>query len=157
MLPRAMVAFVGLSVLAAGGCRLDERAWTKADSWYRPTDGRAVARDGAELPVHEVQEGRIPAACSRLENASWVTLEPDDASDLVGTALTPAAGQQFYLVRAVFLNRGTGGFSAWRANECLYVHHGSLGHFPVPMKRTALVLELDRAPKDVYISCSMAE
>jgi hypothetical protein len=62
-----------------------------------------------------------------------------------------------YLVRALYLNEGTGQFSASFKDSTLSVFHGSLGHHAVPMKRRPLVIFLEKAPTRVYVSVSMAE
>jgi hypothetical protein len=43
------------------------------------------------------------------------------------------------------------------AQDQLVVNHGSLGSSAVPMKRQALVLQLERMPAEVFVACSMAE
>ena len=48
------------------------------------------------------------------------------------------------------------GFSAYVKGEALYVHHGSLGRGPQPMKRWPIVLILEKKPTQVYINVSMA-
>ncbi len=66
-------------------------------------------------------------------------------------------GTKPFLVRAVFLNRGTGAFSAYFTADSLKVEHGSLGKSAVPMKRQALVVSLERLPKEVFVDCDMCE
>jgi hypothetical protein len=62
-----------------------------------------------------------------------------------------------YLVRALYLNEGTGHFYASVKDSTLSVYHGSLGHQAVPMKRRPLVIFLEKEPTKVLVSVSMAE
>lgn len=62
-----------------------------------------------------------------------------------------------YLTRGLYLNRGTGRFSVYISADQLVVHHGSLGASAVPMKRQALVLQLEQSPAEVFVYCSMAK
>jgi hypothetical protein len=39
----------------------------------------------------------------------------------------------------------------------LVVHHGSLGSGGYPMSRQTLVLQLERIPAEVFVTCSMAK
>jgi hypothetical protein len=66
-------------------------------------------------------------------------------------------GTKPYLTRGVYLNRGTGGFSVYILEDQLLVRHGSFGRSAVPMKRQALVLQLEHSPTEVFVTCSMAE
>lgn len=67
------------------------------------------------------------------------------------------AGSSLFLVRAVFLNRDTGGFTVTPVWSDLLVEHGSLGRSAVPMKRQALIVRLPQKPETVFVSCSMAK
>jgi len=65
---------------------------------------------------------------------------------------------KLYLVRAVSLNEGTGAFRVTLLPSAdIVVTHDSLGHYPVPMKRRPIIVELDSPPRNVYVTCSMAE
>jgi hypothetical protein len=57
----------------------------------------------------------------------------------------------------VYLNRGTGKFKVIPLRDELLVHHGSLGHSAAAMKRQALLVQLLRKPKVVFVTCGMAE
>jgi len=84
-------------------------------------------------------------------------LSAGELSNLTGMDAQPDPGMQFYLVRAVYLNEGTGGFHINRVGSQVEVHHTCLGRHAVPMKRAALVVQLGEPPSEVYVTCSMAE
>ncbi len=107
--------------------------------------------------IHEVRASNLAAAAKLLDTASWIELNPETARDLTGQPLPDSPPTKFYLVRAVYLNRGTGKFYIRTTNGYLWVAHGCLGARPVPMKRQPLVVQLEHPPKDVYVSCSMAQ
>jgi len=62
-----------------------------------------------------------------------------------------------YLVRAVVLWEGTGGFDAYWKDSSLWVHHGCLGREAAPMKRRPLVIFLEKKPASVYNYVTMDE
>ena len=63
----------------------------------------------------------------------------------------------FYLVRAVALNENNGAYSVSTREDSLWVHHGCMGVVPVWMKRRALVVQLPREPRRVYVDCGMTQ
>ena len=96
--------------------------------------------------------------CKRSwSDVSIIELSRQEAAEFTGGAPEEVPNTQPYLVRALYLNRETGRFSAYLAQDQLVVHHDSLGSSAVPMKRQALVLQLGRVPVKVFVSCSMAE
>ena len=135
------------------------RAWTRLDSWYRPPPAewwRSSERP-ADLHVIAVPDAQREAAQTMLVNESFILLSATEASRLVGTTMTPDPGMTFYLLRAVYLNEGTGSFYVSQRGGVLDVHHGCLGRHAVPMKRAAVIVQLREAPSEVYVTCSMAE
>jgi len=62
-----------------------------------------------------------------------------------------------YLVRGVYLNRITGRFLVYLLGDQVRVHHGSMGSRAVPMKRQALVVQLEAAPKEIYVTLSIVQ
>jgi hypothetical protein len=66
-------------------------------------------------------------------------------------------GKTPYLVRALYFQKATGGFSVCILRNKLLVEHLSLGHHWVPMKRSALVVFLKTRPEHVYVTCNTAE
>jgi len=140
------------------GCR-DERAWTSADSWYNPPPSEIYPLSGWKTldytQIHQVTAAQQPAAEALLENAAILELTPQQAAELTGQPLADHPTTKPYLTRGVYLNRG--GFSIHFKDQQLLVSHDSLGHGPAPMKRQALVLQLNRLPQEVFVTCSMAE
>jgi len=139
---------------------IPQRAWTTEDSWYNPPPEGTPGRQWSELDrtrIHEVTESKEPDAERLLQDASIVELTDQEAVELIGKALPDAPGTKPYLTRGLYLNRGTGRFSVYILEDQLVVHHGSLGSSAVPMKRQALVLQLEQSPVEVFVICSMAE
>jgi hypothetical protein len=138
-----------------------QRAWTTEDSWYNPPPSESpLYWTWPELDrtrIYEVTESKEPDAERLLQDASIVALTDQEAIELIGKALPDAPGTKPYLTRGLYLNRGTGRFSVYILEDQLVVHHGSLGSSPVPMKRQALVIQLEQSPVEVFVTCSMAE
>jgi hypothetical protein len=146
-------------VLILCGCG-GRRAWTTEDSWYRPRPAGTPAAISDRVDaarVYEVVETWHAEAEALLAEIPILEITDQQAAEFAGQELTDAPGTRPYLVRGVYLNRGTGGWSIRIAGDELVVHHGSLGRSAVPMKRQALILQLERAPAQVYVTCSMAE
>jgi hypothetical protein len=141
------------------GC-ISRRAWTTEDSWHNPPSQGALVGEGQRLDrarIHEVVESKQTEAEELLEDVSIVELTDEQAAGFVGQALPAAAGTKPYLARAVYLARATGSFSVIVYEDQLVVHHGSLGSGGYRMGRQALVLQLERAPAEVFVTCSMAK
>jgi hypothetical protein len=141
------------------GC-IPRRAWTTEDSWYNPPSQGALVGQGQGLDrarIHEVVEPRQAEAEELLADISIVELTDEQAAGFIGQELPEAAGTKPYLTRAVYLARGTGSFSVTIYEDQLTVHHGSLGSGGYHMGRQALVLQLERAPAEVFVTCSMAK
>jgi hypothetical protein len=142
-------------------CAANRRAWTTKDSWYNALPPEAPAwwewdkLDRAR--IHEVIDAKGPQAEELLQNVPILVLSAEQASELIGKTLPEVPGTQPYLTRGVYLNRGTGAFSVSILEDQIRVDHSSLGRSAVPMKRLALVLQLERKPTEVFITCSMAE
>jgi hypothetical protein len=151
---------VGVAVTLSG-CTGRLRAWTTQDSWYRaPPPGLPGRSEWAALEpsaIHPVVDASESLAEALLAQLPIVELGHEEAAQLVGGTLPQAPGTQPYLVRGVCLNRSTGSFSAFLLEGRLWVHHASLGRRAVPMKRQVLVLQLERRPAEVFVTCSMAE
>jgi hypothetical protein len=92
-----------------------------------------------------------------LKKTAIVKLTSAQAGELTGKPLSGPAGESPYLVRGLFLNEATGGFSIRYRDGMLSVDHSCLGSRPVPMTRCALVVFLKSPPKQVFVTCSMDE
>mgnify|MGYP006967014877 CR=1 FL=1 len=85
-----------------------------------------------------------------LANAEQYAKKAVHAHGLIGK-LKP------YLVRAVILNEGTGGYFAYWLDSALVIGHGSLGRYPVPMKRHPVIIFLEKEPTALFTEVSMAQ
>lgn len=129
------------------------------DPWYRvPED--ASYRQWPELRggrLHEVAESKLDEAVAQLEEVSIVELTEQEAEGLLGKPLPGSPGTTPYLVRAVFLNKGTGRFLIYMSGDQIAVFHGSLGGGERAMGRQPLVLQLEELPAEVYVTARMVE
>lgn len=134
--------------------------WSTQDSWYKmSTSGIDWSHEEriVDVKFQEVTGATEPKAESLLKQKPIVRLSVAQAKTFTGGQFKPTKGKQPYLVRAVYLNKGTGAFSVFLNGKKLIVSHGSLGHSAVPMKRQALVVNLSAQPSQVFVTCEMAE
>lgn len=103
--------------------------------------------------VVEVSRSKFEAAKSKLLNSSIVEITPDLVGFYTGLKLEDTEKGKFYLVRALFGNGGTGGFSVFTCGEDLLVSHHSLGNAKKP-NETALIIRLETFPNHVYVKYS---
>lgn len=156
----AALGFVSLLVFAVR-CRGQNSngLWTVKNSWYySPPSSEDFMNEIWDHPVafREVASSKELRAEEMLKSKRIVPLRLDQARFLSGGSYRKTKKSP-YLVRAVYLNRETGAFSAYQFKNVLFVDHGSLGHDAVPMKRQALIVDLSKPPENVYITCSMDE
>jgi hypothetical protein len=149
---------IALATPVVTGCS-NGRAWTQQDSWYRPPPstwrGNVATLDSRYVVV--IPEDKRAATGALLATTSVVLLSPVEASNLAGIDVTPDPDMRLYLLRAVYLNEGTGAFHVRQAGTELEVHHESLGRRPVPMNRAAVIVQFKELPTEVYVTCSMAQ
>lgn len=136
--------------------------WTSEDPWYQDvppclpyTWGKAwnaVNRDNVLSVVPE----KAAYAVNLLEHQEWARL-PDDECGAFSGRVSPGSGLHAYLVRAVYLNKGTGCYAVYVYDGYVHVSHGCLGRRALPMKREPLIVLLAADPVRVYSTCSMAE
>lgn len=110
-----------------------------------------------DTDIIEVSPDHLTSAEEQLRRLACVAITADRASELTGRSVVSRAASSLFLVRAVFLNRGTGKFMATPVGGDLLVEHGSLGRSGVSMKRQALIVRLPQKPETVFVSCSMNE
>ena len=91
-----------------------------------------------------------------LQQTSISKLSPERAMWFTGHYYTCPSGKQAYLVRAVYGHAGTGSFSLKRLEDDLLITHESLGRSTIYQK-TALVVNLDYEPDQIFIRVSIAE
>lgn len=133
--------------------------WTTKDSWYHPAT-KTYDEPSHTLPDKEflkVTASNFPRAEAMLKDQAIVPLSLKQAGNFVNHPLKQVPGKSTFLVRAVYLNAGTGAFLLNLQGNRLFVTHGSLGHHAVPMKRQALVVFLQKQPDEVFVDCMMAE
>jgi len=132
------------------------RAWTRVDSWYRPPPEQ-WSHGALPLTALHVVDAKRTLAEAMLVNESARPPSLAEASNLSQVNATPEPSMTFYLVRAVYLNEATGSFYVSQKGSELKVHHGCSGGHAVPMKRTAVIVQLRESPTEVFVTCSMAE
>lgn len=146
-----------LFVVAFCACA-GNRAWTHIDPWYAEPE-MALPWDAAleyEL-ISSVPSAELELAEQLLESRPWRRLSVAEVAGLLGKDANIPTGKPLYLLRAVYLNAETGGFSVLHKDGIVHVHHSSLGRRAVPMKRGAVIVPLKGDPESVYVTCSMDE
>jgi hypothetical protein len=151
-----------LSIFLLAGCE-DHSAWTIPDVWYTSQqtkisgaswpDKSYKLSDDLYCEVVDVYENE---AEKLLEKVSSVEISMEQFSRYVATKPPIPAGRKPFLVRGVYLNV-SGSFFIFFKDDMLFVNHGCMGRHAVPMKRQCLVVLLEKAPRQVYISCDMVE
>lgn len=162
------VIFLSLAI-CVGGCG-DHRALSAEDTWYKPEPNGESRGDRYAVPCVPVKASGSNEAERRLANSDFIPISNDDvghylyldgpnkdAAKLFDPSNEPNRSRAFFLVRCLYLNRDTGHFSATFDGTNLFVHHGSLGHSAVLMKRQPLIVALPKPPSHVYVTVSMAE
>lgn len=112
--------------------------------------------DILQTDIYEVTASKVAFAFMELEQTSISKLSPELALWYTGHYYILPPDKQPYLVRAVYGHAGTGAFSLKRLDDGLLVLHQSMGHSTIYQK-TALVVNLDYEPGQVYIRVSIAE
>ena len=153
-----MLLVIGVVMASCAGNQLPRES---DDSWYRAPSAHVRDLSGWSLMevsrVHEVIEPMQSRAQTFVSNSPYRLLSNEEAEKLIGGRLPNVEGTHPFLVRGLFLNRNTGGYYVSIENSNIWVHHASLGRATVSMKRQALVLQLKEKPKELYVTCSMAE
>jgi hypothetical protein len=151
-----IIAIVVLGILVVG-CA-DHRPFIAVNTWFNPTGHEADFRRLDEARIHPVNSSHELWAEAILANVSFAEITAEQAEQCTGGTLPSIPGTKPYIVRGVYLNRGTGQFEirVWPNNN-IEVFHGCLGDHPVPMKRQVLVLQLENPPNQVFVSCRMIE
>lgn len=137
-------------------------AFSTIDEWYDepPLEIRAEFDMMTEAVPHvwEVSKSNFAWAENLLRGEKIVSYPFEDLSTLLGVGgMCAPVNYRVFLVRAVYLSPETGGFSAYFEDGILWVRHECLGNRPEEMKRSALVVALREAPREVYVSCTMDE
>ena len=151
--------FVALfMLLMVGACKGSEMQ--AGAEWLREPDLENVRSENIlDIPqtdIYEVTASKVNFAFSALEETSIVKLAPESAIGFTGHYYTCPPNKQPYLVRAVYGHAGTGAFSLKRFDDNLLILHQSMGHSTIYQK-TALVVNLDYEPNQVFIRVKIAE
>lgn len=130
-----------------------------ANDWLRAPDAGSSSFAGStELSGNaysEVSASTLARALAMLADQPFVLLNQTSVADFSSGHFTCVFPQQPYLVRAVYQNEATGGFSVRIKDAALLVLHSSLGQ-PNEKQKTALVVCLRSAPTDLFVSSSSA-
>jgi hypothetical protein len=129
-------------------------------AWLRRSPSAINDDEWTELPRSDIYE----VAASKedvvvLFDLAEQTIEPltqDRASYLTGHYFQCPRSKKPFLVRAVYGQGGTGGYRIFKHGDDLLIAHGSLGHHSAYHK-SALVLNLDFTPAQIYIEAAIAE
>ena len=145
-------------LLVLGACK-DSRMQAGAE-WLREPELEDVQSEKyLEIPqtdIYEMTASKIGFAFMELEQTGIFKLSPELAVWYTGHYYTCPPGKQPYLVRAVYGHAGTGAFSLKRLEDDLLILHQSMGHSTIYQK-TALVVNLDYEPVQIFIRVKIAE
>jgi hypothetical protein len=142
-----LAAAVGFSAEAAGKC-----------SWLRWAPEAAAPEEWVKLPsgdIYEVAVSMHDSARRELASAIAVPLTVERAKQF-NDRYESVPGKQPYLVRAVYGHAETGGYGVVRRGNDVRVYHSSLGRTSL-CKESALVVNLDFVPREVYVEVFIAE
>lgn len=64
--------------------------------------------------------------------------------------------KKLYIVRSVYGHGGTGNYTVSRLGNNLLIEHSSLGQ-EIVYHKSALILNLEFEPKEIYIICSIGK
>lgn len=133
-----------------------------AKSWLSlpPADRMSYERRGSLIDssnVFEVVVSRFDLAYSHHLFASPIAaITTDQAKIYVGEGYRCPKGKRPYIIRGLYINGGTGGFSIYHWDRNLWVFHGCLGGGG-GLNKSALVVNLDFEPATVYVSASVSD
>lgn len=154
LLPRAL-ALVAVFVFFSAGC---EQPQPRCD-WIRRTPESIPAGEWQEIPqgdIFEVVASKEFAAVHRdLTNTAVAPLTLETAK-YFNPRYETVPGKKPYLVRAVYGHGGTGSYSVLRRGSDVRVMHGSLGR-SAACNASALIINFDFVPREIYIEVSIAE
>ena len=148
--------FLGATLLVVASCASgDEELQCHWLRWAPPAQ---VTEEWSDLPrsdLYEVVASMHAFATRELESAVVIPLTIERAR-MFNDRYEAAPGKQPYLVRAVYGHAGAGVYGVLRHGDDLRVSHSSLGRTSV-CNESALVVNLDFEPREVYIEVHIAE
>ena len=131
----------------------EQSARSSVDSWYHPAPRSAnlfSARVRERQPKFlEVSAAFELQAEGLLRTQSARLISSAQAQQMSGGKYR-ATKRKPFLVRAVRHAAPDGGYSVILKGRNLFVSYGYLGRSTVPMRKQVLIVELDRAPQNVY-------
>ena len=144
-------------LLVLAGCQTVDVAPTveaaaAPEAWLETPANLGSWRDWEEVaPSHyfEVPASKLEAARHDLSASPFLPQGPDEITYFGGGSFRCEDPARAYLVRAVYMNGGTGRYTLYWAKSSLIVSHQSLGHAS-PLHPSALIACLARAPTAVY-------
>jgi hypothetical protein len=147
-LANLLLMFLSFSATAASPQAWLDQVPSSAGTW----------RDWTEIPsstFFEVPASRLSAAEVWLADAAFLAQEQSGVTYFGRPDFACPASTKPYLLRAAYVNGGTGSFGLHWAGSMLVVSHASLGPGGAP-RRSALVACLSQAPSAVFSSLSGA-
>jgi hypothetical protein len=147
----AVVLVLAIAVLEPAGQDQSGREWLRSP----PAKSFAEWTPVPEKDVYEVVASKeIIAVLSELSGKPWIALSEGQARYYTGHYFQKTPGQRTFLVRAVYGQGGTGGYSVSRRGSEVHVSHGSLGRSDASHK-SALVVNLDFVPQQLFVTASV--
>lgn len=147
-LANLLFACLAFPAIAAPSTAWLEQVPSSAGTWR---DWKEVAPDS----FFEVPASKLGTAEVWLANATFLAQEQSGVAYFGRPDFVCPAQTKPYLLRAAYINGGTGSFGLDWAGSMLVVSHASLGSGGAP-SRTALVACLSQAPTAVFSSLSGA-
>jgi hypothetical protein len=145
-----------LTSISAFAATDDAQSWVSSP----PADRVSYEHRGSQLEescIFEVTVSKFDLAYSQyLFAAPIAAITVEQAKMYAGAAYNCSESKHPYLIRGVYFNGGTGGFSAYHWGRNIWIFHGCLAGGE-NLKKSALVVNLDFNPERVYVSAAVSE
>lgn len=134
----------------------------EAERWITrpPADRVSYERRGTALDkgsVFEVVVSKFDSVHTLFLYAEpFVAITEEQAKIYVGEAYRCPKGKRPYLVRALFISGGTGGFTVYQWDKNIWVFHGCLGGGG-GLNKSAVVVNLEFNLAKVYVSAEVSD
>ena len=115
-------------------------------TWKWPDSAAVNESDYAEVRVTQLHN-----AIYHLQDKPFIELDPDLVDAYADPRFRVRRGKKAYLVRSLYSNGATGGYSLQYWKRKLSVSHYSLGSFFQPNSLPLVVL-LDSPPSEVFVT-----
>lgn len=127
------------------------------DTWYvRPVNGdydRWQLLDRSRL--HAVLPTMMDEALKMVDKVPITKVTTEKAHELGGGLARANSSGELFVIRALSFNPW-GKFYVYVMKDQLWLENGTLGR-SARMQRSALIVQLDRQPTHVFVTCSVAE